>query len=126
MPSWRTSTPTRPACGSCAVGPGSRPPSRLSPTTNQKRRDHTGLVLAKHVRRTKARFVLLELRPFGKEGRASGENWAADGRTAARLGAGPSARRGARLTAGAHGVAECAGLLGPADRGDLRGGRGRG
>src|SRR5438874_5408084 len=45
MPSWRTSTPTRPACGSCAVGPGSRPPSRLSPTTNQKRRDHTGLVL---------------------------------------------------------------------------------
>src|SRR5205814_9478218 len=46
MPSWRTSTPTRPACGSCAVGPGSRPPSRLSPTTNQKRRDHTGLVLA--------------------------------------------------------------------------------
>src|SRR5436189_19499 len=45
MPSWRTSTPTRPACGSCAAGPGSRPPSRLSPTTNQKRRDHTGLVL---------------------------------------------------------------------------------
>src|SRR5439155_21959892 len=45
MPSWMTSTPTRPACGSCAVGPGSRPPSRLSPTTNQKRRDHTGLVL---------------------------------------------------------------------------------
>src|SRR5436189_6143750 len=65
MPSWRTSTPTRPACGSCAVGPGSRPPSRVSPTTNQKRRDHTGLVLQPFLTLHRALSIFLKTTTLG-------------------------------------------------------------
>src|SRR5213076_2403599 len=82
MPSWRTSTPTRPACGSCAVGPGSRPPSRLSPTTNQKRRDHTGLVLLQqsmsYSNRKRVVYILVtEDEELGKEVRRLLEEWRA-------------------------------------------------